>query len=310
MPQLTRKRVVLAKIETTYGTDPTPTGGSNAIQVSNLNVTPIAANMVGRDIIRSFLGESDQLVADRHVEIDFEVEMQGSGALGTAPAYGPLLRACGMSETITASTKVEYLPISSAFESVTMYMNVDGVNHKITGARGTVDLDITAKQIPKFKFKFVGIYNAVTDTSLPSGTYTAFKTPLVANNTNTTGFSFLGVTSLVLESLMLSVNNTVNFRALIGNEYAQMVDRRSSGEAKFEATSIATLDVFANALGNSTGVLSITHGTANGYKVKLDCPAIDLGNPAYEDSDGVNMIKVPFYVLPSSGNDEFKITII
>ena len=35
---LTRKKFLIAKEETTYGTDPTPVGGSDAIQVTNLEV--------------------------------------------------------------------------------------------------------------------------------------------------------------------------------------------------------------------------------------------------------------------------------
>ena len=38
---LTRKKFLIAKIESTYGTDPTPVAGTNAIQVTNLEVTPI-----------------------------------------------------------------------------------------------------------------------------------------------------------------------------------------------------------------------------------------------------------------------------
>lgn len=310
MTQLNRKRVVLAKTEVTYGVDPIPTGSANAIQIKNLNITPIAANMVGRDLIRPYMGGFDQLIADKHVEIDFEVEIAGSGTPGLAPAYGPLLRACAMAETITPDTMVEYTPVSSGFESVTIYMNVDGVLHKLTGARGTVDLDITAKQIPVYKFKFTGVYNAVIDSALPGDTdFTAFQYPLVANNSNTTGFELFGVTGLVLESLQISVNNTIDFRALIGSEYVQVVNRESSGEATFEATSVANLDVFGSAIGTSNGTLEITHGTVSGNKVMISSANVDLGNPTYSDSNGVNMIKAPFYIIPVDGNDEFTITV-
>ena len=38
---LTRKKFLVAKIESTYGVDPVPVGGSDAIQVTNVEVTPI-----------------------------------------------------------------------------------------------------------------------------------------------------------------------------------------------------------------------------------------------------------------------------
>ncbi len=38
MPRYTRKTAILAKIETTYGTDAAPTGAANALLISNQSV--------------------------------------------------------------------------------------------------------------------------------------------------------------------------------------------------------------------------------------------------------------------------------
>ena len=309
MPKLIRKTAVLAKIESTYGVDPTPTGAANAILLRNISVNPIAATVVSRDLIRSYLGNSDQQIADNHVEMSFEIEMAGSGALGTAPAYGVLLRACGLAETITASTKVEYTPISTGFESVTIYINVDGVQHKLTGARGSVSMEINVRQIPVFKFSFVGVYNTVADVTPPTPVYTAFQNPLAVSNTNTTAFTFFGET-LNLEQFSLDANNTVEFRALVGAEYVQISDRQSNGQVLFELTSVADFDVFGLALGTTNGAISITHGTATGNKVKIDCAKVDIGQPTYAESQGIQMVQCPFLAMPTSGNDDFKITIL
>jgi hypothetical protein len=69
----------------------TPTG-ANAILVRNLEITPLEAETVNRDLVRPYLGASDQLLAQTRVSMTFEVEMAGSGTAGTAPAYGPLLK--------------------------------------------------------------------------------------------------------------------------------------------------------------------------------------------------------------------------
>ena len=63
------------------------------------------------------------------------MELAGSGTAGTAPRYGALLQACGLSETIVASTSVTYAPVSSAFSSATIYFNNDGIRHILTGCR-------------------------------------------------------------------------------------------------------------------------------------------------------------------------------
>lgn len=310
MPQLIRRRTILAKIESTYGTDPTPTGSSNAILINALNIQPVASTIVSRENYRPYLGNFEQLLADSHVQIDFEVEIAGSGAAGTAPAYGPLLRACGLSETVSSGVSVTYAPVSNGFESVTMYFNNDGTQHKITGARGNVELQINARQIPVYKFTFMGIYNAPTATSLPSVTYTAFQMPLVANNTNTTGFSFFSA-SPVLESLSLNVNNTVNFRSLIGSQYVQIADRKASGTVVFEAPALGTKDYFSVAAADGTlGALDITHGTASGNKVQILSSTIDIANPTYSDNGGIAMLSIPFVAVPTTaGNDEFSIVV-
>lgn len=310
MSLLTRRRVILAKIETSYGVDPTPTGSANAILVRNLSITPLASDIVSRDLVRPYLGNSEQLIASKHVECEFEVEIAGSGAAGTAPKYGPILRACGLSETVTASTNTIYAPVSTSFESVTIYYNVDGVLHKITGCRGTVEFTFTAGQIPVMKCKMVGVYNAPTDTALPTVDYSSFQTPLTCNSSNTTAFSFFSY-SAILQSLSLNMANTVNYRTLIGSEYVQITDRKVAGTAVFEAPTIASKDFFTAAIGTALGSLSITHGTAAGNKFKVDSTRVDITQPTYTDDNGVVMLSVPFVAVPSSsGNDEVTFTVL
>lgn len=310
MSLLTRRRVILAKTETTYGTDPTPTGTANAILIRNLSVTPLAAEIASRDLVRPYLGTSEQLVASKHVEIEFEVEIAGSGTAGTAPKYGPLLRACGLSETNTAGTSSVYAPVSTSFESVTIYHNVDGVLHKLTGCRGTVEFSFTAGQIPVMKFKMIGIYNAPTDTALPTVDYSGFQTPLACNTTNTTAFQFFSY-SAVLQSLSLNMSNSVNYRTLIGSEYVQITDRKVEGTAVFEAPTIASKDFFSAAIGTTLGNLTITHGTTAGNKFKVDSTRVDITQPTYTDDNGVVMLSVPFVAVPSSsGNDEISLTVL
>lgn len=309
MALLSRKRTILAKTEITYGTDPTPTGTANAILVRNLSITPLNSENVSRDLVRPYLGASEQLIASKYVGCEFEVEMAGSGAAGTAPAYGPLLLACGFAETIVAVTSVTYAPVSAAFKSATIYYNVDGVLHKITGARGNVELMINASQIPVYKFTFTGLYNAPTDTAAPAVTYTSFQTPLAANSTNTTGFSLFSY-SAALESLSLNMGNAVTYRSLVGAEDVLMTDRQVTGSVVFEAPNIAQKDFFSIALASALGALDITHGTTAGNKVQVVSSRVDISNPSYSDSNGIQMLNVPLTLVPSTaGNDEISIVV-
>ena len=308
MPLLSRKRLILAKTETTYGTDPTPTGAANAILVRNLEITPLQADTVTRDLIRPYLGNSDQLLAQTRVEVTFEVELAGSGAAGTAPAYGAVLKACGLSETVVATTSVTYAPVSSSFSSATLYFHNDGIRHKVTGCRGTFELSAEVGQIPTISFTMTGIYNAPTDESLPTPTYANQAAPLIFKNGNTSSFSIFSYSGC-LQSLSFQIANEVVYRELVGcTKESLIVNRAPAGDVVIEAPSIATKDFFAIATGSSTGSISFQHGATAGNIVTFTTAQADIANPSYSDQDGIQMLTLPYVAVPTSaGNDELSL---
>jgi hypothetical protein len=308
MPLLSRKRLILAKTESTYGTDPTPTGSANAILVRNLEITPLQADTVTRDLIRPYLGNSDQLLAQTRVEVTFEVELAGSGTAGTAPAYGPVLKACGLSETVVATTSVTYAPVSASFSSVTIYFHNDGIRHKVTGCRGTFELNAEVGQIPVISFTMTGIYNAPTDESLPSPTYANQAAPLIFKNGNTSNFSIFSYSGC-LQSLSFQMANEVIYRELVGcTKESLIVNRAPAGDVVIEAPSIATKDFFTIATGSSTGSISFQHGGTAGNIVTFTTAQSDIANPSYSDQDGIQMLNLPYVAVPTSaGNDELSL---
>lgn len=308
MPLLTRKRLLLAKTETTYGTDPTPTGAANAILVRSLEITPLQADTVSRDLIRPYLGNSPQLLAQTRVEVTFEVELAGSGAAGTAPAYGPVLKACGLAETVVASTSVTYAPVSSSFSSVTLYFHNDGIRHKVTGCRGTFTMNAEVGQIPTLSFTLTGIYNAPTDTATPTPTYGNQADPLIFKNGNTSNFSIFSYSGC-LQSLSFDVANEVIYRELVGCTKETLITNRApSGDVVIEAPTIAAKDFFAIANGSATGSISFQHGATAGNIVTFTAAQADVNNPTYSDQDGIQMLNLPYLATPSSaGNDELSL---
>lgn len=309
MPLLSRKQLILAETETTYGTDPLPTESANAILVRNVEVTPLETETVSRELIRPFLGQADQLLAQQRVLVNFEVELAGSGTAGTAPAYGPLLEACRCTETIVASTSVTYAPNSDATpSSVTIYFKNDGVLHKATGCRGTFSLNCEVGQIPFISFEMTGIYNAPADVAISGPTYGDQADPLVFKNGNTSSFQVFSYAG-ALQSLSFDVANEVIYRELVGGSKSiNIVNRAPSGECVVEATTIATHDFFADATGSSTGNLTFQHGSTGGNIVTFTAGQIDLGGPSYTDADGIQMLTLPYIATPTSaGNNEFSL---
>ena len=308
MALLLRKRLILIETESVYGTDPTP-DGADAVLVRDLNITPQQSDVVNRDLIRPYLGASEQLLANTRVECTFSVELAGSGAAGTAPQYGKALQACALSETISAGVSVTYAPVSGSFGSVTIHYNIDGVRHKVTGARGTFTLNANVGEIPTIDFTFTGIYNAPDDSALPSVTYANQATPLIFKNGNTDTFSLLSYSGC-LQSVSLDLGNTLVYRELIGcTKEVLITDRSSSGTVVVEAPTIAQKDYFAAALTDGTlGNLTFQHGTTAGNIIDFASTRIDIGDVSYSDQDGIAMLNVPYTAIPSTaGSDEFSL---
>ena len=307
MAQLTRKRVILIEAESSYGTDPTPSA-TDVVLVTDLSITPQSSDVVNRDVVRPYLGSSQQLLANTRVECTFSVEFAGSGTAGTAPRYGSALKACGLSETVASGTSVTYEPISANFSSVTIHYNVDGVRHIVTGCRGNVALTAEVGSIPTLDFTFTGIYNAPTDTALPAVTYGNQATPLIFKNGNTTSFQLLSFAG-ALQSLNFDMGNSIVYRELVGGtKEVLLTDRAANGSLTIEAPTLSSKDFFAAALTDtSLGNLTVTHGTAAGNICRLSSTKVDIGDVSYGEMDGVTMLEIPYTLVPSSANDELSI---
>jgi len=308
MALLTRKRVILIEAESSYATDPTP-GATDAVLVRDLTITPQSSDVVSRELIRPYLGASEQLLANTRVECTFAVELAGSGSAGTAPRYGSALKACGLSEVVVASTRVTYAPVSTGFSSVTIHYNIDGVRHKVTGARGTVELSAEVGQIPVLNFSMQGIYNAPDDSALPSVTYGNQEEPLIFKNGNTSSFQLLSFGG-ALQSVNFTLGNELVYQELVGGtKQVLLVDRQATGSVTIQAPTIAQKDFFAAALVDSTlGNLQFTHGTTAGNIVQFTSSKVDIGDVNYGDIDGIASLEIPYTLVPStSGNDEFSL---
>ena len=307
MAQLTRKRVILIEAESSYGTDPTP-AATDVVLVRDLSITPQSSDVVNRDVVRPYLGASQQLLANTKVECTFSVELAGSGTAGTAPRYGSALKACGFSETVASGTSVTYEPISASFSSVTIHYNVDGVRHIVTGCRGTFAINAAVGEIPSIDFTFTGIYNAPTDTALPSVTYGNQATPLIFKNGNTSSFQLLSYAGALM-NFSMDVGNSIVYRELVGGtKEVLLTDRAANGSVTIEAPTLAQKDYFSAALTDSSlGNLSFLHGTTTGNKVQVTSSKVDIGDVAYGEADGVTMLEIPYTLVPSAANNEFSL---
>jgi hypothetical protein len=305
MPLLSRKRVIALKLEASYGTAPS-IGVGDCVLVRDLNIQPANTTMVSRDLIRPFLGASEQLPANTQVVVTFSVELAGSGTAGTAPRYGPALKSCGMSEDIIAATSVTYKPASNSIESIAILYNVDGVLHTVTGCRGSFVVNGTVGEIPTLDFTFTGIFNAVTDTAALVPTYGAQATPLIFKLGNTTGPSpanamqFHGFAGC-FSSVTFDLGNTLVYRELVGcSKQVLITDRSSTGTVVLEAPTMGQKNYFSSIDAGTTGNLTFLQGTTGGNKVEVTAPKTSLTSVAYEDQDGIHMLNCGYTAVAES----------
>ncbi len=304
-----RKLAILAKMEAVYGTDPVPTGAANAMVVSDVEITPLDGEEAERNNVQPYFGNNGAIQATQFARIRFNVELSGSGVAGTAPKYDPLLRACSVSVTVAAGVSVTYAPISENQESVSIYVNVDGINQVMPGVRGECKPALDAKGKPVLAFEFTGLWAAPTDTALPAPVYAGWVKPVAVNKANT--ICTLHGVQVAMSHFDLVFGNQVVKRDLTDVDGVEIVDRKSTGSIVFENTPVATKNWVSVAQAKTLGNLSLVHGTVAGNIATIaGTGTVELGKPSYQNQDGVQMLNMPLRFMPTSaGNDEWSIVL-
>lgn len=320
MPRLIRNTAILAKVETTYGVDSTPTGAQNAILVSDASFE-VQYNNVARDLIRPFLGGAEELAGTRFVNAKFTVEWANSGTAGTAPAWGPLLRACGFAEaSLTTPVRVEYTPVSQTFTSLTIYYYLDGALRKILGALGTVQFDLSEGSRPVMNFDFIGLDGGTTSAALPTATLTAFKTPAVISDVNTGDITLGGTysagavtggTVYFSRGLTVDVGNQVAKIALLGAQRTSITNRQITGSMTLDLTAAQEVSFRADVNANALTSLSFAHQTGAGVGMLLTGPNVQRVSPKDQEYNGEAYMSMDLRFTPgANGNDELRLVML
>lgn len=317
--RLTKNTVVLCKVEATYGVDSVPAGATDAMLVSNLSVTPIKLNTVDRALIRPYLGGSELLPGTRYAECGFDIELVGSGTVATAPAWAAPLRASAFAQTLTATIRADYTPISTAMESVTIAWFDDGVFHKFTGARAKLKVMKKIGERPMLSFAFTGLYSTPTALANPTAVLTGFKIPQVITDANTGDLTF-GAThntatapvltaGTVYPSMGIEVDlgSNVSFNALLGGETVDLTDRVATGKFTLDLTSAQEVAFYAQLEGATLQSIGLAHGTVANNKHLLWMPSCQLTDTRKAEQNGKRLVEFDFRANPVLGNDEVRL---
>lgn len=307
MSKLVRRRILLAKVESTYNTDPTPTGADNAILIEELNWNPEGLRMVERPAIRSSLGSLQHVYGGSLLGVSFVCEVKGSGSAGTAPEIAPLLLGCGMAETIVASTSVTYKPASASQSSITLWIYEDGTLTKITGCRGTLDWSGEVGGRLMASFTFQGHFSGPTDVALATPTYDSTVPPIMINGSFSIG-GFSAVIGSFAVSMGIELGVPPDLSAADGYGEVRVTGRDVNGSIDPEQPLVASHDFMAAFKAGTTEALSLGPiGATAGNKVAITMPAVYYRNISNSDREGVLAYDIPFGAAESSGDDELSV---
>ena len=98
----TAAQTVLAKVETTAGTDAAPTVGANAVKVIAPQFSKNLAVLESAEVTRA-LDQAARITGGGPAAGSFGAYLKGSGTAGVAPDFGELLEGCAMAETLLAA---------------------------------------------------------------------------------------------------------------------------------------------------------------------------------------------------------------
>lgn len=304
---LISNEVLLAKIETTYGTDPTPAANTDAVLCRGaVQFGFDRLRMAERPAVRASLGKLQQIYGGSLRAVRVECEVKGSGTAGTAPEIGPLLQACGLAETVVEDTSVTYAPTSSSQKSVTLYFFAFGrVRHIISGVRGNMSLRVAAGDLLMASFDLIGIPGTITDQTQPTPTYQSTVPVAIRGLSTTIG----GVSGLVIQNYELNLNNTIEVPdSVAGTEgygNVTIVDRDPTIALTKHADLVATHNPWSDLTTPTARALaSGTLGSTAGNKVTLTCSQMHYRNIEPNTSGGFRGENYVFGCHESSSQDD------
>lgn len=304
---LTRKTVLLAKIETTYGTVPAMTG-ADAVLISNLDIS-VDPNILERDNYHDSISAYGTRVGRKLMTCSFDVELKGNGAQPTLLApieQDAILRACGLVATEEAD-HVSYSPTSveANMASVSLRFNLDGMDYIIRGAYGNMSINMVAGAFGVMSFTFTGLYQKPTDVAQLQPTYTNDTEPPIVESLSYAMDSYGGCP----ETWNYDMGNEVSERPCInadeGLEGLRITGRNGVGNVDPEMVSIATKDFWAIFEASNQVAVQGTIGTAVGNQFIIKNPTVQIQNIGIGDRNGLRTYEIEY--LAVGDDNEFEL---
>jgi len=325
MPQLRKLSTIAIKEEATEGSMVAINSANDAkYLVSEVQYRP-ETTKIERDPHPTSFARKPGVIAIRLARISFTTELVGSGdpSPDTEPTWGLLLKACGFKATATASTKVDFDPVTNAVYglafgnvTITIWVYEDGIVKKARGCRGTVKFRGEAGNLCFADWEFLGVHDSVADAAYPplSTGYDASQPPILES----ANFTFQGISGICFRSFEIDIGNTIVPRfcanSVSGVNNIFISDRLVKGTIDPEQVLVSVFDPLTNHVGGIVGAFDLTIGTVIGNKIQFSAPAaqVMIDNVEEAERDGIltNTLSLSFNtpLLETPTDKEIRIT--
>lgn len=303
--------VVLAKKETTYGTDAVPTVLLNGVMTRNYQGKPVDVDQVDRNLDSPTYGAQPGMPSNERRTFSYEVEIAGSGTAGTAPAWMELLEGCGMAApALTAMTDAKQVfAAPGTMSSLSHYDFLSDQRRKALGCVGTFSMDFSAGAYPFISLNWTGLVPAATpfDKAAPGAvTLTRWQDPLEVNDANT-DFTLDGYAAK-MKSWKIDGGVSVAMRNLVGSRSVRRGNHSTKSTVVIEAVDVATKDYISTLRNGSLIAVDLTHGTVAGNIVEVSATKAQITNITENKENDIVMWTVELLHTISGGAADLQIT--
>lgn len=306
MVMLVKRTMIVAKTETTYGTDSTP-GVTDILEAFDVDIKEIV-EAVERPIQGRSISTFASVAGSKSVDLTFKIEVKGSGSVALAPRLDPILKACGLAATVNSGTSVSYAPVSSSFSSCTIYVYKDGRLHIVTGCRGSLKVTCEAGKTAVLEVSMKGLYAMPTSSALITGTYETTVPPVCKATT----FTFNAKSTLIVGKMELDLANTLTSRPNLSATYSvagfEITGRAPTLSIDAESQ-IETSYMFRSDLLATPRAVTYAIGSVAGNICTITVNKFNISEVAYGDKDGIliESLKGECAQNTTAGDDELTV---
>jgi len=312
MALLHRKRVLVAKIETTPGTAIAISGDDGEFNVFDAVMQPEIEfeKREGQSAFSQLKGVSS---AEKGT-CTFRLEVTGNADAGDpVPVWAEtFLPACGMVLGTATGETTTFSPLSEApgtnCKSLTIGLYEDGLLKKLTGAVGNAEFIFTAGKLAAIEFSFEGVWNDPADVAIVAPDYPS-AAPLRFVSSSLT----LDAYTPIVNELRVNLNNEITVREdstkASGYICGIITGRDIAGSLNPETGLVATQDSYGDWLGDTEMAASWVLGATAGNIVTFEIPKFQFTNLQEAEREGVLIDDIEFQANrdADAGDDEFTI---